>query len=65
MFNATWFKRPGQLSILIPNDGIAQLCNTSEEVTSIRILVFIGSNNGLSTSNKRNCGNVLSSEDSI
>ena len=45
------------------NDGKQVI--TSEDVTNTRILVLIGINNGLSTSNKRKLANELSSEATI
>lgn len=48
-----WFKRPGHASNFKDKLGSAQSCNTSAAVTINRTCVSIGSNKGLSTSNKR------------
>jgi hypothetical protein len=51
--NEVWFNLPGQASTFIPNEGTAQLCNTSAAVINRRICVLKGKTTLLSTSNKR------------
>lgn len=50
----TWFNRPGVASILTPNDGTAQECNTSLDVTRVRIGTLTGTIKRLETDSKRN-----------
>lgn len=48
-----WLNLPGTASTLIPNEGTAQECKTSEAVTRNLILADAGTCKILSTSNKR------------
>jgi len=51
MYKSAWLNLPGQASTLIPKEGIAQLCNTSDDVINKRICVFIGKTTRFSVSN--------------
>lgn len=54
MINDVWFNRPGTASILIPNAGTAQECNTSSADTRTRIGDSIGITIRWSVSSSRN-----------